>query len=66
VVATQGVPHRDRVDVMSQVRQGTLDAAIAPGTVLLRHLNHELFDLLGDPRSATLMSMFAPIELPRN
>jgi hypothetical protein len=52
VVATQDVPHRDGVDGMSQIGQGTLDAAIAPGGILFGHTDHELFDLLGHTRSA--------------
>jgi CoA-transferase family III len=33
MVAAQDGPHRDRVDGMPQVRQGTLDPAIAPARV---------------------------------
>ena len=46
VVTTQDIAHGDLVDVMAEVRQGTLDAPIAPGGVLLGHLDDELLDLL--------------------
>ena len=48
---------------MPQVRQGTLDAAIAPGRILFRHADDELLDLLGDTRSAKLSSLRAPVKL---
>ena len=36
---------------MSQVGQGTLNPSITPRGILLGHLDHELFDRLGDPRA---------------
>jgi hypothetical protein len=58
--------HRERVNVMPQIRQGPLDAAIAPGRILFGHTDHELFDLLGHTRSAKRSAMPAPVELLRN
>jgi hypothetical protein len=63
VVATQDVPHRDRVNVMPQVRQGTLNASIAPSKILLGHADHELFDLLRHTRAAKVAAVAAPVEL---
>jgi hypothetical protein len=63
MVATQNVPHGDGVDGMPQVRQGPLDAAVAPGRILFRHADHELLDLLGDPRSAKRSSLLTPVKL---
>jgi hypothetical protein len=44
MVAAQDITHRDRIDVMPQIRQGTLDTAITPGGILFGHADHELFD----------------------
>jgi hypothetical protein len=66
MVATENIPHRDRIDAVPEVCQRALDAPIAPGSVLLRHLDHELFDLLNDTGSSKLLSMFAPGELLRD
>jgi hypothetical protein len=41
VVAAQDMPHGDLVDVMSQIRQGALDAAVSPGRILLGHTHDE-------------------------
>jgi hypothetical protein len=65
-VAPQDMAHRERVDVMPQIRQGTLDAAIAPGRILFGHADHKLFDLLGHTRSAKPSAMPAPVELLRD
>src|SRR5712691_6319240 len=48
---------------MPQVRQGTLDAAVTPRWVLLRHAQDELFDFLGDTRASKLFALLAAIEL---
>jgi len=48
---------------MPQIRQGTLDAAVAPGSMLFRHADHELLDLLGDTGSAQLATLRAPVKL---
>jgi hypothetical protein len=51
MMATQDVAHRDRVDVMPQVRQSPLDASTAPGGILVGHADNQLLDFLGDTRS---------------
>ncbi len=66
MVATQKVPHRDGVDGMPHVRQSTLDAPIAPGGVLLGHLDGELLDLLRHWWPPQLGTVFTPVELLRN
>jgi hypothetical protein len=45
VVPTEDVPTADRIDVMPQVRQGTLDAPIALGRIFLGHLACKPIDL---------------------
>jgi hypothetical protein len=65
-VTPQDMAYRDRVDVMPQICQGTLDMAIAPGWILFGHADHELFDLLGHTRSAKRSVMPAPVELLRD
>src|SRR6266540_3124455 len=63
MVATENITHRDRIDAVPQVRQCFLDAPIAPGSVLLRHLDHELFDLLNVAGPSKWTTLHAPIEL---
>jgi hypothetical protein len=63
VVATQDVPYRDRVDAVPQVRQGTLDAAIAPSRILLGHADDELLDLLGNSWPSRLSALLTSIKL---
>src|SRR3954471_10053939 len=63
VMATQDIAHRDVVDRMAQICQGTLDAAVAPGCILFRHADHELLNLLGDTRSTQRSSLLAPVTL---
>jgi hypothetical protein len=49
--------------MMPQIRQGPLNAAIAPRGILLGHADHELFNPPRDTRAAKLLTMPAPIEL---
>ena len=46
MVAAQDVTHGALVDMMSQVRECSLDAAVAPGGILLGHLDGEPLDFL--------------------
>ena len=66
VVAAQDFPHRDGVDGMSQVCECPLDPSIAPGGILLRHLDPERFDRLKDTRSPERSAMLAPVKLLHN
>jgi hypothetical protein len=63
VVTAEDVPHRDRVNMMPQVRERPLDASIAPGRILFGHAHHELLHLLVDPGSATLTTLRTPVKL---
>src|SRR6266496_4453333 len=63
MVPTQDIAHRNLVDMMPQIRQGTLDPSIAPGRIFFGHLDNELLDLLSDTRSATRLSLRAPVKL---
>ena len=63
VVPAQDIAHRDLVDVMPQIRQGPLDASIAPGRILFGHADDELLDLLSDTRSAQRSPLLAPVKL---
>src|SRR6266849_1923074 len=63
MMTTQDVAHGQLVNAISQVRQSALDASIAPGRILLRHLDHELFDLLSDTRSPERSAMPASVKL---
>jgi hypothetical protein len=63
VVATQDVAHGQLVHLMPQIRQSALDASITPGSILLGHTYNQLLHLLGDTRSATLLSLLAPVKL---
>src|SRR5436309_6076362 len=49
--------------MMPQIRQGPLDAAVAPCPVLLGHTPDQLLDFLGDTRSARLSSLRAAVKL---
>jgi hypothetical protein len=66
LVTAEDVPHRDRVNMMPQVRERPPNASIAPGRILFGHTDHELFDLLGHTRLAKRSAMPAPVELLRN
>ena len=66
VMAAQDVAHRDLIDLMAQVRQGSLDAPITPGRILLRHENDQLLHFIGDARSAPRFALMAAIELLGN
>ena len=65
-MVAQDVMHRDRVDGMSQVCQGTLDTAVGPRLVLFRHAPDKPLDRLRDTGSATLTTLLAPIKLLGN
>jgi hypothetical protein len=63
VVTAQDVAHGDRVEMMPQICQGTLDTAIAPGWILLGHADDELLHLLGNTGSAMLTTLHTPVKL---
>jgi len=63
MVATEDITHGTLVDVMSQVRQGPLDAAVAPCGILCRHAHDQLLDLLCDMGPAQLSSLCAAVKL---
>jgi hypothetical protein len=54
VVAAQDVAHRNLVDMIPHVRQGSLDTAVAPRRVFLSHPHHECFKRDGHSRSSRL------------
>src|SRR5207237_3403511 len=66
MMTAQDIADRNFVESMAHVREGTLDAAVAPRRVLFRHADHELLDLLGDTRTSKLTAMWAAVELLRN
>ena len=63
MVAAQDVPHRERVNAVSQVCQGTLDTAVTPRRVLFRHAHGKPLNLLNDTGSTKLTTPLAPVEL---
>ena len=63
MVTPQDVTHGQLVDLMAQIRQGTLNATVTPGGVLLGHAQDQLLDVLGDTRSATQSSLLAAVTL---
>jgi hypothetical protein len=65
MVATQDVTHGARVNLVPQVRQGSLDTAIAPARILLHHADNQLLNLLDDARS-TRAAVTASVELLRH
>ena len=48
MMTPKNIAHSDLVNAMSQVGQGTLDAAVPPGRVVVGHLQDERFDLIRD------------------
>jgi hypothetical protein len=48
--------------MMPKVRQGTLDAAVTPGRILLGHADHELFHLLRDIGASKHVAVLAAIK----
>ncbi len=63
VMTAQDVPHGNFIDLMPQIRQGPLDAPIAPGRILLGHLDREPLDLLHHGWPPELCAARAPVEL---
>jgi hypothetical protein len=57
VMATQDITHRARVDVVPQIREGALDAAIAPGGILFGHADDQLLNLLDDTGSTKVVTV---------
>ena len=51
---------------MSEIRQGLLDAAIAPGRILFRHANDEQLDLFSDAGAAKVTPLLATVKLVDN
>lgn len=51
---------------MPQIRQGALDAAIAPGGILFGHADDQLFDLLCHTGSTKVATVVASVELLRD
>jgi hypothetical protein len=66
MMAAQDVAHRNLVDVMPQVGQRSLDASVAPDSILFRHAHDKLLNLLGDTGSAEPLAVLAPVELLRD
>jgi hypothetical protein len=62
-MAAQAMAPSERIDAMPQVRQGTLNAPLAPGRILFRHTEHELLDLSSDTRSAKRASLLTSVKL---
>jgi hypothetical protein len=54
MVAMQDVSHRERVNAVSQICQGTLDTAVTPRRVLFRHAHDKPLDLLNNTGSTKL------------
>ncbi len=48
----EDIPYALVTERVSQIRQGSHDAVIAPGAVLAGHPHHQVFDLFGDARTA--------------
>jgi len=63
VMAAHNVAHRQLVDGMPQVRESTLDTAIAPGPVLFGHTHDELLNLLLDTRTSKRAALLTPVKL---
>ena len=51
MMTPKNIAHGNLVNAMSQVGQGTLDAAVPPGRVVVGHLQDERFDLIRDAGS---------------
>jgi hypothetical protein len=66
MVATQDVAHGDCVNLVPQVRQGALNAAIAPARILLSHADDQLFDLFDHAWSTQAAAVEASVELLRD
>jgi hypothetical protein len=63
VLTAQDVPYRNCVNGVSQVCEGSLDASIPPGGMLLGHADDQLFDLHRDARASKLTTVFPAIKL---
>jgi len=63
-MAAQDIPHRHLIDGMTEVHQGTLDAAIAPRRILFSHAYDEWLDFLRDTGTSKLTTVLTAIKLP--
>ena len=63
VMAPQNVAHRDLVDVMAQIRQRALNAAVTPGGVVIGYLQDKGFDLIRDSGSSQFVTLLAAVKL---
>jgi hypothetical protein len=66
VVPTEDVPYGDRIDGVRKIPQRALDAPIAPGRMLLGHLDRKPLDLLRYSWPTTQCAGLAPIDLLRD
>jgi hypothetical protein len=66
MIAPQDVTHRKLVDRMPEIPQGTLNAMVTLGGVLLGHAHDQLLDFLSDTQSAKLLSLRAAVKLLRD
>jgi hypothetical protein len=65
-MAAQNVTNGNLVDGMPQVGQSTLEEAVPPRRVVLRHANDELFNLFIDAWTPRAVPILATVELTRN
>jgi hypothetical protein len=63
-VAAQDIPHRHCIDGMTEVHQGTLNAAIAPRWILFGHAYDELRDFRRNTGTSKLTTVLSAIKLP--
>jgi hypothetical protein len=65
-MTAEDIAHGQLVDVMPQIRQGSLDPPIAPRRMLLGHLDREPLDLLRHWGPPPLCAARAPVKLLRD
>src|SRR5262245_26203556 len=62
-MTAQEVSHGDLVDVMADIGQRPLDAAVPPGRVVVGHLQDECFNLIRDTGPSQLIALLATVKL---
>jgi hypothetical protein len=65
VVRAQDVAHRNGINVVPQIRQSALDAAIAPGDILFSHADDQRFDLFRHTGSSKVATVVASADSVR-
>jgi hypothetical protein len=63
MMTPKDVTNGNLINVMSQIRQGTLEAAVPPGRVVVGHVQDKRFDFIRDTGPASFVTFLAAVKL---